>query len=103
MMDKYQQLIEDCFWDYDFRADDIAGITSSDDFQKKKFLFGKILANSTQLLKDLKIFSQEDLQSLVDAYSVPDFNHEFLCRRKNIVEFYFFNKKLMLEDLQWFR
>lgn len=101
LVEKYQKLINDCFWEYDFRPNDIIKMIRSDDFQKKKFLFGKILANSTQLLKDLKIFSKEDLQSLVNAYVVPEFNYKFLYRRKNIVEFYFFNKELMIEELKW--
>ena len=100
-MGRYQQLISDCFWEYDFTPEDITRMIDADDFREKRFLFGKIMANSTNLLKDLKVFPLEDLNLLLDGYIVPEFNHEFLWRRKNIVEFYFFNKKLKVEELKW--
>ena len=53
-MQKYHQLLKDCFWEYDFTVDDIDRIIASGDVAEKKFLFGKIMANSTWLLKDLK-------------------------------------------------
>ena len=100
-MQKYQQLLKDCFWEYDFSSDDINRIIAADDFQEKRFLFGKILANSTQLLKDLKIFPKDELKSLLSDYTIPEFNSEYLRRRKNIVGFYFFDQELKLEELKW--
>jgi len=98
---KYQQLISDCFWEYNFTSEDLDQIITSGDPRKNQFIFGKILANSTYLLKDLKIFPLEKLASLVDSYTVPKFNYDFLYRRKNIVEFHFFEKDLTLEELKW--
>ena len=100
-MQKYQQLLKDCFWEYDFTPDDIDRMRASDDFLEKRFLFGKILANSTQLLKDLKLFPKDELKSLINDYTVPEFNSEYLGRRKNIVEFYFFDQELKIEELKW--
>ncbi len=100
-MHKYQQLISDCFWEYNFTSEDLDQIITSGDPRKNQFIFGKILANSTYLLKDLKIFPLEKLASLVDSYTVPKFNYDFLYRRKNIVEFHFFEKDLTLEELKW--
>ena len=100
-MGKYQQLLNDCFWEYNFSPEEIDMIIKSEDFQKNRFLFAKILANSTQLLKDLKLFPKERLLSLLESYIVPRFNHEFLARRKNIVEFHFFRQPLNIEELKW--
>ncbi|MEA3333764.1 MAG: hypothetical protein U9Q58_09220 [Pseudomonadota bacterium] len=41
-MQKYQQLLEDCFWEYDFTADDIDRIIESDDLLEKRFLMVEI-------------------------------------------------------------
>ncbi len=98
---KYYQLLKDCFWEYDFTADDIDKIIVSGDVSEKKFLFGKILANSTWLLKDLKLFPKDELKSLLHDYTVPEFNSEYLSRRKNIAEFYFFDQELKIEELKW--
>ena len=100
-MRKYHQLLKDCFWEYDFTADDIDKIIASGDDSEKKFLFGKILANSTWLLKDLKLFLDDGLKSLLNNYTVPEFNSEYLGRRKNIAEFYFFDQELNIEELKW--
>jgi len=98
---KYQQLLKDCFWEYNFTPADLNKIITSDNVREKQFLFEKILANSTQLLHDLKIFPQAELKFLVDRYKVPTFNHEYLARRKNIVEYHFFNQELTIEELKW--
>ena len=81
-MHKYQQLISDCFWEYNFSAEDIDQIIASGDSRKNQFVFAKILANSTHLLKDLKIFPIEKLASLTENYTVPKFNYDFPYRRK---------------------
>ena len=100
-MQKYQQLLKDCFWEYDFTSADIDRIIESDDLLEKRFLFSKILANSTRLLKDLKLFPRKELKSLLNNYTVHEFNYEYLRRRKNIVGFYFFDQELKLEELKW--
>lgn len=98
---KYQQLLKDCFWEYHFTPADIDTMITSDNLREKQFLFEKILANSTQLLHDLTIFPKAELKLLVDRYTVPTFNHEYLARRKNIVEYHFFNQELTVEELKW--
>ena len=97
----YERLLRDCFWEYDFSAEDIGRIVESGSFKEKLFLFEKILANSTDLLLDLQIFDKEELRRLLDSYSVPSFNHDYLKRRKNIVEYFFFDEPLDIEELKW--
>ena len=98
---KYQQLIKDCFWEYDVTSADLVKMITSGNLQEKQFLFEKILANSTQLLHDLKIFPKDELEMLADSYKVPNFNHEYLSRRLNIIKYHFFDQKLMVEELKW--
>ncbi|MCK5914698.1 MAG: hypothetical protein KAG92_01050 [Deltaproteobacteria bacterium] len=100
-MGKYELLIDDCFWDYNFTDKDIDRIATSDDLKQKRFLFEKILANSTWLLKDLKIFPKDQLEQLLSDYVAPNFNYDYLARRKDIVEFHFFGKELSIEELKW--
>ncbi|MCB4203765.1 hypothetical protein LF845_02170 [Deferribacterales bacterium Es71-Z0220] len=91
----------ECFWDYDLSEDDILRIVSKGSFSEKIFLFQKILANSKHLLRDLQIFNKDDLKTLLKNYNVPNFNRDFLYKRKNIVEFFFFDKELEIEELKW--
>jgi len=57
---------------------------------KKLFLFENILLNSTNLFKDLSIFKREDLRILLEQYRVPDFNRDYIFKRKNMAEAFFF-------------
>jgi len=102
MMDELaNEIIEDCFWEYDFTGNDIYQMAKSSDMERKKFLFSKILENSTNLIKSMKIFGKNDLRSLVESYKIPSFNQEFLKRRINILEYYFLDKPLKITELQW--
>jgi len=94
-------IIRECFWDYDFSEDDILRIANTGSFSEKNFLFQKILANSKHLLRDLQIFKKDDLKFLLENYKIPNFNRDFLYKRKNIVEFFFFDKELEIEELKW--
>lgn len=100
-MINYEKIKKECFWEYDFSKKDIKEMASSDDMQKKRFLFDKILLNSTTLFNDLKIFSKEDLAVLITEYKVPTFNYDYIFKRKNMAEVYFLDKPLLVDELQW--
>lgn len=94
------QLLEECFWEYDYTPEDIIHM-SKGEMRSRRFLFEKILMNSTNLLQDLEIFDRETLKQLLDQYVVPGFNADFLFRRKNIIENYFFDQPVEIEELKW--
>jgi len=59
------------------------------------------LLNSTNLFKDLSIFKREDLRILLEQYRVPDFNRDYIFKRKNMAEAFFFDKPLEVRELKW--
>ncbi len=95
-----KSIIRECFWEYTFSPQDIERIVSSGTFAEKMFLFQKILANSMNVIRALKIFSTGDLKKLLESYKVPRFNYDFLKKRKDIVEF-FFNREVDIPTLRW--
>ncbi len=97
----YEKIKKECFWEYDFSEKEIQDMAKSDSLQKKKFLFEKILLNSTTLFNDLKIFSKSDLETLITDYKVPSFNHDYIFKRKNMAEVYFLDKPLLVNELKW--
>ena len=97
----YEQILKDCFWEYKFNEEKIRNFSNSSDFSEKIFLFEKILVNSTEVLCALEIFCIEDLIKLINDFKVPEFNHEFIYRRKNMAEVFFLDKPLLIEELQW--
>ena len=100
-MNIYKRIIKDCFWDLNFEVDDIQKIISSNDIQKKSFLFNKILLNSTNMFQALKIFSIEDIAYFLDRFEVPKFNHDYIFKRKNMAEVYFLDRPLLINELKW--
>lgn len=100
-MINFERIKKDCFWDYSFSDEEISALAISDNTKEKSFLFQKILLNSTSLFNDLKIFKRDVLLELLTNYKVPTFNHDYIFRRKNIAEVYFFDKPLLVEELKW--
>jgi len=97
----YERIIKDCFWDLNINSKDIDDILNQDNLRRKKFLFCKILLNSTRVLIDLKIFKDNELKQMIEEYKVPQFNYNYIFRRKNIAEIYFLNKPVLVEELKW--
>jgi len=101
IIDRYNKIAKDCFWEYHFSAEEIEQLFKYSDKREKQFLFEKILLNSQELLKDMELFNKEDLQMILKEYIIPPFNKEYTQRRKNIIEYYFFNIPLEINELKW--
>ena len=97
----YKRIITDCFWDSNIEAKDIDAMLNSEDIRTENYLFEKILINSTNLLTDLKLFNRDELKIIMEKYKIPSFNHEYIFRRKNIADVYFFDKPLLIDELKW--
>jgi len=96
-----EQIIKECFWDYNFEINDIVKIVKDGSFNEKMFLFQKILSNSSDVLRALRIFSKEDLKKLFNKYKVPQFNKDYLKKRRDIAESVLFNKEIHINGLDW--
>lgn len=96
-----KNILKECFWEYNFNEDDLISLAKSQDTKEQMFLFSKILENSKELLKSMKIFNKSDLESLINSYNLPSFKHEYMARRLNIVEYYFLDKPLTINELKW--
>ena len=101
MDDIVQSIIEDCFWEYDFTNDEIVTLAKSDDPKEQSFLFSKILANAKHLFASMRIFDEQDLKYLIENYHLSSFYATFLTRRINMLEYYFLDKPLTINELKW--
>lgn len=97
----FKQIINDCFWDSNITVEDINTMFYSEDIRVEKYLFEKILINSTNILTDLKVFNIDKLEKIMKEYKVPVFNYDYIFRRKNIAEVYFFDAPLLINELKW--
>ncbi|NOY22487.1 MAG: hypothetical protein GXO70_03100 [Acidobacteria bacterium] len=97
----YDRILKECFWDLNISNNEIDEMINGSDFRSKAFLFEKLLLNSTKLLRDLQIFKRDDLKRLLENFKVPQFNYDYIFRRRNLVGVYFFNEPLLIDELKW--
>jgi hypothetical protein len=100
-MFEFSRVSKECFWDMNISKSEVMNMVTGQDFRKKQFVFEKILLNSTKLFKDLKVFDIKELKILLDKIEIPRFNSDFIARRKNLVEVYFFDAELTIKELKW--
>lgn len=96
-----KRINKECFWEYSFSDKEILNFSKSDDFREKKFLFEKILLNSTEVLQDLEILKKNDIETLLKEFNIPAFNNDYIFKRKNIADVYFLDKELLVDELKW--
>jgi len=96
-----KNILKSCFWEYTFSENEIEKMAWDKNILKQKFLFEKILSNSSDVLRDLKIFPAENIKKLIREYKVPKFNFKFLNRRYLIVKYYFTAEEVYIPELTW--
>ena len=97
----YEQILKECFWEYDFTKEDIKRLAHSDKKEEKLFLFQKILLNSTSLLQSMKIFDIETIREMTLNYKIPKFNQDYIKKRKNMIEIYFLDMPPTVNEFKW--
>ncbi len=94
--------MKEIFWG-DYNIDEkkaIEMIKNGSDYEKR-FIFGKIIANSNNIIKDLEYFDKEDLKKLLTNFKVPNFNRDYLAKRVCIAKNYFFDEPCEIRELKW--
>lgn len=96
----YDRILKECFWDYNLTKEDIADTIKSDDYRKKKKLFEKIIYNSTDSLKDLQIFSKQDLKKMFEDLHIS-YNKNYINKKVKVLKYLLYGDMQDIEDLQW--
>lgn len=76
-----QKLNRECFWEYHMSNLEIIEMAQKGSSQEKFFLFGKIMENSSDILKGLSVFSLSDQKAMVRRYKPPKFNYKRVLQR----------------------
>jgi|FLOH01.1.fsa_nt_gi hypothetical protein len=95
------ELIRECFWEYEINAEKISAILESNNFVEKRFIFNKIFTNSTNVLKTLEIFSRCDLKQFLDDFTINGYNHDYYSRKRDIVRNLLLNELVTVKGLEW--
>jgi len=97
----YNQIIKDCFWDYNIDANDISEILNSDDLRRKEKLFSKIIYNSTDKARTLQaLFDKETLQQLFATF-VLSYNKKYIDRYILVLKNILLGENNYIESLAW--
>jgi len=100
MKDIIQNIIKECYWDYNISEDYIIDVIESDDSRLKQKLFSKIIYNSSDRLKGLRIFKKDDLRVLFDTFN-PAYQDKFIKRHVLVLRNILLNEKNKIEGLEW--
>ncbi len=94
--------MKEIFWgDYAISEDEIKEMIQNGSDYDKKVLFQKIIANSSDIIKDLSYFKKDDLKKLLYEYKIPTFNKEFIQKRVLIAKRLFFKEPCFIRELEW--
>ncbi len=95
--------MKEIFWG-DYNIDEkkaIDMIKNGSDYEKR-FMFGKILFNSLNLLRDISYFKKEDLKELLEHYEVKsEYKKNYVLKRLNILKKLYLGKDCKIKELQW--
>lgn len=94
--------MKEIFWgDYDIDEKKAIEMIQNGSEYEKRFMFGKIIANSKNIIKDLEYFDKEDLKKLLNDFKIPNFNRHYLEKRVCIAKNYFLDEPCIIKELQW--
>lgn len=100
-MPDVDRILKECFWESTMSSEDLLNLVRKGNKEEKRFVFEKILLNSTNLIDDISIFDVDELKELLENYTLPQFNQGHAAKRKNLIEVYYFNKDLIIDELRW--
>jgi len=97
--------MKEIFWgDYRLDEKDIAKLANSNNQKELNFLFGKILYNSKNLLKDMQIFNKDKLKEILKNYKIKSsYKKDFALRRLKILRALYLGTDEKIRGLSWKR
>ena len=93
-------IIKDCYWDYNIDSSDIKRILSSGGEREKKKLFEKIIYNSKDKLSALALFDSRMLKKFFSDLSVT-YNHKYIERHIQVLKALLLGEKNYIKGLEW--
>jgi hypothetical protein len=98
---RIEEIVKECYWDYDITADDIKNITTLDNMREKKKLFDKIIYNSSHKYLDLTtLFDKVTLRKLFDSFEIT-YNNDFISRQILLLRNLIFEEENIIKVLEW--
>ena len=95
-----QNIIKECYWDYNITEADLEKILSSKDTRVIKKLFSKIIYNSKDKLLSLKLFSRQQLEDFFDDFKVT-YNEKYISKHVLILRSLLLGEKHNIKSLEW--
>ncbi|MBF0119028.1 MAG: hypothetical protein HQK79_09340 [Desulfobacterales bacterium] len=94
-------ILSQCFWDYDYSIKDIEDIILSGTKTEKLYLFKKIIINHKFFFKAVKIFSENELKEMLAKIPNGFFKYEFQNIRLISLRNYYLGEENAPKRLRW--
>lgn len=95
--------MKEIFWgDYTIDEERATEMIRNGSEYEKRFLFGKILFNSSNLLRDIRYFNTEDLLHLLNTFEIrSSYKQTFALKRLNILKTLYLGRHHSVKGLEW--
>jgi len=100
MKDILNNIIKDCYWDYNIDIQKLEDILKTREEQSLKKLFNKIIYNSKDPLLALSIFTKDELKRFFKDFKIT-YNKKYIDRRCKILKFLLLGEKSYIRGLEW--
>ncbi|MBF0242738.1 MAG: hypothetical protein HQK64_09740 [Desulfamplus sp.] len=95
------EILQQCFWDYSYTAQDIDNIIKSGTKDEKLYLLKKIILNYKEVFKAVKIFDKDELQELLSEIPNGCFRYEFQNTRLMALRNHYLGEEYAPKRLRW--
>ena len=95
-----KRLLQDCFWDLNLDEDDLKQIIKEGNKRELKKLFSRIIYNSQDKLRDLQIFTKDQIREFLADFKVT-YNHKYVNRHILIIKSLILGEKHQIKGLEW--
>ncbi|MFP4442898.1 MAG: hypothetical protein ACLFST_07260, partial [Spirochaetia bacterium] len=97
----YDKLLKEAFWDYTLSKDDLFRTAREGTFREKKYLFEKILFNSSDRVRFIDtLFNQEDMVKLFNSITFNQFNRHAEMTVE-LAKYFLIDKNIRVKGLEW--
>lgn len=95
-----KEIIKECYWDAHMTPQDLENIVASQDNRELEKLFSKIIYNSKDKLKALRLFSKEQLVYLFSNFQAS-YNKKYIEKHILVLRVLLLDEKHEIKELEW--
>jgi len=96
----YEEIVRECYWDSNITPQELQKLVNSKNYRELKKIFSKIIYNSNDKLKALKIFEKDQLRRLFDDFKIT-YNDKYIKKHVLVLRTLLLGESHKVKGLDW--